>query len=711
MSLKAFNSIQGFSVGQNPTQDIILANGDITTVNFTANGVSNLGPVGNVIITGGTTGYYLQTNGSGNLTWAAVPTGTGISNGTSSVTIPVADGNVNITSGGNTTLVITSTGSNITGTLSVSGDANVGNIGANNGIFSSVSGDGSALSSITGANVTGTVANATYAANAGYADSAGTATTATTAGYATSAGTANSADTALTAVTVTDNAQPNITSTGTLTGLTVDGISNLGNISNVKITGGSAGQTITTDGTGNLTFVAIGGNSAAVMPYFIPSDKSYIVPYEFQGLFTQPIEIDGELEVDGILIEVGTAISSNNSQIIYDNNGQLTGNLGFTFDQSSGNLSIPGNVIASGNLLPTGNLTYSLGNNTNRWNDLYLSGNTIYIGNSSISTTGGNLLLTNGSGGQFVVAGNSITTSNQIVNANSSLTVNPTNVIVSVDSVPNIGVFSATGLTITGTASATGNAIVNGILTDNYYYANGSPLDVGGNPSGSNTYVQFNNNNEFGASANFTFNDSTNILTVVGNANFSNVLGGNSVSANYLISNSGCVTISNGAISVSGSNAGIFNSAISNINLGLVANVVIGSNVGQVTIRNNLFANGNITVQNTLDATNIKVGDLYSSRSPVNVSSNTVIDTFNMTVFRSAKYTIKAGSDFGYQALEVLLIHDNINSIITVYGSLSTAGVDLITLTSNVNSGNIELLATGLGANTVVNLMGTYVPD
>jgi hypothetical protein len=57
-------------------------------------------------------------------------------------------------------------------------------------------GNGAGLTSITGANVTGTVANATYAANAGHAT---------------------------TANTVTDNAQPNITSVGTLTNLAVTG--------------------------------------------------------------------------------------------------------------------------------------------------------------------------------------------------------------------------------------------------------------------------------------------------------------------------------------------------------------------------------------------------------------------------------------------------------------------------------------------------------
>jgi hypothetical protein len=93
-------------------------------------GVTNLGPVGNVIITGGSSGYYLQTNGSGNLSWAAVPSGNGISNGTSNVSIPVINGNINMSAGGTSDVVIvTGTGANVTGTLNVTTNANVGNLG------------------------------------------------------------------------------------------------------------------------------------------------------------------------------------------------------------------------------------------------------------------------------------------------------------------------------------------------------------------------------------------------------------------------------------------------------------------------------------------------------------------------------------------------------------------------------------------------------
>ena len=42
MALRALNSIGGFSVGDNPQQNIILANGDITSNNITANGFANI---------------------------------------------------------------------------------------------------------------------------------------------------------------------------------------------------------------------------------------------------------------------------------------------------------------------------------------------------------------------------------------------------------------------------------------------------------------------------------------------------------------------------------------------------------------------------------------------------------------------------------------------------------------------------------------------
>ena len=529
----------------------------------------------------------------------------------------------------------------------------------------------------------------------------------------------------------------------TTTNITVSGVSNLGNIGNVIITGGSSGQVIQTDGLGNLTFAdSAGSNSAAPMPYYVPIGESYLIPSNFQGLFTVPIEIDGELEVDGILAEVGTAINSDSGQIIFDANGELTGNSGFSFDQPSGNLSVPGSGLFTGKLLPSANITYDLGSSTQRWKDLYLSGNTIYLGDSTISGANGNLTLTNSFGGQIIVTGNTVTTTNSITNGNSNIVVNSTTVTISANAVPNVVVVSNIGANVTGNISATG------VKTDNYYYANGQPLDVGGNPAGSNTQIQFNNDSEFGASANLTFNSSTNLLTITGNIAANNANLGNAATANYLFATAGSLTLANGVIAVSGTTGGLFSSTITDLNIGLLANIVMGSSIGNVTVQGNLKSNGgvtgttltgtlttnaqpnvtsvgtlanlsvtgnintgNITVTNTVDAVNVKVTDLFSKRTSIGISANTVIDTFPIGEFRSAKYTMRVGDGTDYQALEVLLVHNNINSIITVYGSLSTSNSDLVLFTTDISAGNVNVYATAVGPGTDLNLMGTYVPD
>jgi hypothetical protein len=64
-------------------------------------------------------------------------------------------------------------------------------------------------------------------------------------------------------------------------------------------------------------------------------------------------------------------------------------------------------------------------------------------------------------------------------------------------------------------------------------YANGAPItaysNVGGVPGGANTQLQFNDGNNFGGSANLTFNKATNLLTLTGNANVS----GNVTASNF----------------------------------------------------------------------------------------------------------------------------------------------------------------------------------
>jgi hypothetical protein len=99
--------------------------------NISVTSLANLGDVGNVKITGGTNGYVLQTDGTGNLSWASQGGSiASISNGTSNVNIPTVNGNINFSSAGNANVaVITGTGVNVSGTLNITGQTNLGAVG------------------------------------------------------------------------------------------------------------------------------------------------------------------------------------------------------------------------------------------------------------------------------------------------------------------------------------------------------------------------------------------------------------------------------------------------------------------------------------------------------------------------------------------------------------------------------------------------------
>lgn len=125
--------------------------------------------------------------------------------------------------------------------LSVNGPIGAADITSTAGIFS---GNAAGLYNIPIANLTGTfptIANAVYAEDANVAN------------------------------TVRVNAQPNITSVGSLTTLVVSGnatfngtVNNLGPIGNVRIFGGNAGDALATDGAGGLTWFDAGAANTAI---------------------------------------------------------------------------------------------------------------------------------------------------------------------------------------------------------------------------------------------------------------------------------------------------------------------------------------------------------------------------------------------------------------------------------------------------------------
>lgn len=82
MALRSFNSVDGYSVGEDANIIVIYANGDISANSLTVSNSANLGNIANIIITGGANGEFIQTDGNGNLTFANIPDQVGGTNTT-----------------------------------------------------------------------------------------------------------------------------------------------------------------------------------------------------------------------------------------------------------------------------------------------------------------------------------------------------------------------------------------------------------------------------------------------------------------------------------------------------------------------------------------------------------------------------------------------------------------------------------------------------
>jgi hypothetical protein len=122
----------------------------------------------------------------------------------------------------------------------------------------------------------------------------------------------------------------------------------LGNISNLHISGGNVGYLLNTNGNGTLSWVdAASTQSPSPMPIVIDVGNTLTISSNYQGLFGTTIIVDGELVIDGILIDVsGQGAPGSNAQISFNDQGSPSGNNGFTFDKISGNLNTPGSINA-----------------------------------------------------------------------------------------------------------------------------------------------------------------------------------------------------------------------------------------------------------------------------------------------------------------------------------------------------------------------------
>ena len=390
----------------------ISVTGNVTTSNLTVSKLTNLGSNANVTITGGSSGQYLQTNGSGSLSWVSPSVGTSLINGSSSFDIAVSGGNISANVGGVTNvLVLTTSGANISGTANVTGNANVGNIGATNAVISAT---------LTAANVN------------------------VSSGVLTVTGNANVGNIGVTGGVFTGNINAS--------NLTITKTANLGSNANVTITGGSSGQYLQTNGSGALSWVSPGVSTSLV-----------------NGSSSFGIALSG----GNITANVGGAT---NVLVLTTTGANIAGTANITGNANVGNIGVVGNINTSNltvsgitNLGSNANVTITGGSSgqylqTNgsgalSWSTVTVSATPWTYQNANFSATAGS---------KYFISGTSITATLPASPSN-----NDTIVFVNVNSSVTGFTVARNGKTIMGDASDLAIDLTNFSVTLVYYATNG----------------------------------------------------------------------------------------------------------------------------------------------------------------------------------------------------------------------------------------------
>jgi hypothetical protein len=151
--------------------------------------------------------------------------------------------------------------------------------------------------------------------------------------------------------------------------------------------------------------------------------------------------------------------------------------------------------------------------------------NGLTVGTATIDAATGNLTVNNAALGTLASA---TTFAGSGANLTNLPGANVTGTVPLATTAGTVSTAAQPNITSVGTLSAlsvTGNVAAGNVKTDNLLYANGTAWDLGGQPGGSNTFVQYNVGGEFGGDSGFTYNTASGVLSVTGNVSAGNVSG------------------------------------------------------------------------------------------------------------------------------------------------------------------------------------------
>ena len=300
------------------SSNIVLGNTTISSSNITLGNTvvstSNV-TIGNTTVSAGNISVGTTTITNANVTVGNTVVGTNsitapsftgnVTSGNTSI-VPVANGNVAISVAGvSNVVVITTAGANFNGNANVTGNLAAGNLSVTTDISAATL--GGSLTTAAQPNIT----------------SVGTLSSLTSTGTVSAGNLSTNGVTSTTNLTVTTG-NANINSGAKLN---VSGNANFANSANVNfgdlstlhIAGGINGYVLSTDGLGNLTWIAGGGGGGGVP-------------------------------------------GGSNTQIQYNNLGSFAGSASFTWNNLTSNLTVAGNVIANSMVLGAGIYKFSYSN-------------------------------------------------------------------------------------------------------------------------------------------------------------------------------------------------------------------------------------------------------------------------------------------------------------------------------------------------------------
>lgn len=423
----------------------------------------------------------------------------------------------------------------------------------------------------------------------------------------------------------------------------------------------------------------------------------------------------------------------------------------FTGTLETNNFSITGNV--TGNLLPSANITYNLGSPTQRWNEIFLAGNTIDIGGATISAdlTTGSLILTGPDGAEFILTGsdadNALGAFGFLSAGNTeAATSTTTGAITSAGGVGVAGNIYAGGLinaignvtggnlTTSGLLSVTGqgqftggvktNSITSASATITLYDNNQTTLSIGGvstlaNVKGSLNVVANANVGNIGSAGQITATGNVtggNLVTngqVVatgnitgGNLSATNISGTLTTASQTNITSVGTLTSLNVTGNVDGGNIsgtrGAFTTVAGTLETAAQPNVTSVGTLTSLDVSGNAIIGGDLTVNgNTIyiNITDLNVQDpiigLGRGENNAPLTSDDGKDRGEqLWYYTSAEKSAFIGYDNSADKLIAALDVSVSNEIVTVnsYGNLVIGGLEASTgsFTGNVDTGNIS---------------------